>query len=740
MTTIEKPSTAVEPAHGEVVTVAGHRLVHLHAPGHPTGVTVSLITLDNGRDQQRPNTFGPQGLTSLDTAITTALAAKPAAIAITGKPGSFAAGADLGQLVRVDPAPADEFAALGHRMFGRLRDAPVPTFALINASAMGGGLELALHCDYRVLASDTRALSLPEVSLGIVPGWGGTQLLPRIAGPKTAVAVIVENALNQNRPMRAEDALWLDVVDAVLDSADFHDTALAWIVDVLQDPSRQPPARHQSRRPATVEDWTDALDRGKRIADRRTHGAAPAAYRALELIELSRTTELADGLAAERHTFFDLMGTQQFRASVYSFDLVQRRSRTPAGVPDLAQSRDVRKVGVIGAGLMAGQLALLFARSLHVPVLLTDVDQARLDAGVTAVHANISAFAKNNRITPADAARLTALISGSLHYADFADADFIIEAVHESITVKQDVFAELEKFITPTAILASNTSSLSITEIAKPLQHPERVIGYHFFNPVDVMPLLEIVRADQTDDPSIATAFALAKRLRKAAILIKDQSGFVVNRLLLRSMGEVLAAIDEGTPIDIADNALAPLGLPMTTMQLVQLTGPAVVLHVQRTLNETFGDRFPVSENLRRIVDAGHRTVLTRDPSGAPTVEPKILALLTQGNQPSTSEQVRSRVRQALAQEARQMLDDRVVADARDIDLAMITGAGWPTWLGGITPYLDREGISEQVTGKRFAPAGVATLPVPGHAGPATRSVTSRPDDGPLRRAEDGPV
>ena len=409
---------------------------------------------------------------------------------------------------------------------------------------------------------------------------------------------------------------------------------------------------------------------------------------------------------------------------MYAFDLVQKRSRKPADVPDLALARDVTKVGVVGAGLMAGQLALLFARSLQIPVLLTDVDQARLDAGVTAVHANITALVRNNRITPADADRLTALISGSLDYADFADADFIIEAVYESTTVKQAVFAELEKFITPTTILASNTSSLSISEIAKGLQHPERVIGYHFFNPVDVMPLLEIVRGEQTDDHALATAFALAGRLKKGAILVKDQTGFVVNRLLLRSMGEVLAAIDEGTPIDVADDALAPLGLPMTTMQLVQLTGPAVVLHVQQTLHETFGDRFPVSENLRRIVDAGHRTVLTRDHSHAHTVDPEILALLTQGNRPSTSEQVRSRVLQALAQEARQMLDDGVIADAKDIDLAMITGAGWPTWLGGITPYLDREGISEHATGKRFAPAGVATLPTGGHTGLTTRSIT----------------
>ncbi len=240
------------------------------------------------------------------------------------------------------------------------------------------------------------------------------------------------------------------------------------------------------------------------------------------------------------------------------------------------------------------------------------------------------------------------------------------------------------------------------------------------------MPLLEIVRGDQTDDHVPATAFALAQRLQKAAILVKDESGFVVNRLLLRSMGEVLAAIDEGTPIEIADNALAPLGLPMTTMQLVELTGPAVVLHVQQTLNAAFGDRFPVSENLRRIVDEGHRTVLTRDQSGAPTVDPKIRALLTQGNQPSTGEQVRSRVLRALAQEARLMLDDGVVDDARDIDLAMITGAGWPIWLGGITPYLDREGISERVTGKRFAPAGVATLPMGPRPGRASGSSPRR--------------
>jgi 3-hydroxyacyl-CoA dehydrogenase len=501
-----------------------------------------------------------------------------------------------------------------------------------------------------------------------------------------------------------------------LDPADFLDNSLAWVVDLLQDPSRRPPTGHHSRRPrrpTTEEEWTTALERGRKLADRRTHGAAPAPYRALELIGLSRTAELAEGLTAERQTFFALLNTQQFRASVYSLDLVQKRSRKPAGAPDLTGAREVMKVGVVGAGLMAGQLALLFARNLHIPVLLTDIDQGRLDDGVAAIHATITALATKNRITPAEAGQLTTLISGSLDYADFADADFIIEAVYESSTVKRDVFAALERFVSPTAILASNTSALSITDIAAGLQYPERVVGCHFFNPVDVMPLLEIIRGEHTDDRSLATAFALAGRLRKSAILVKDRAGFVVNRLLLRSWGEVLAAIDEGTPVDVADGALDPLGLPMTTMQLVQLTGPAVVLHVQQTLHDSFGDRFPVSENLRRIVDGGHRTILAKSAnSHVNTVHPQIVGLLKQGHQPSSGEQVRSRVLHALAQEARLMLDDGVVADAKDIDLAMITGAGWPAWLGGITPYLDREGISDRATGKRFAPAGFATLPV----------------------------
>jgi 3-hydroxyacyl-CoA dehydrogenase len=429
------------------------------------------------------------------------------------------------------------------------------------------------------------------------------------------------------------------------------------------------------------------------------------------MMELSRTTEIEAGLQLEGDALAELIMSEQFRAGIYSFNLTQKRAKRPAGAPDRALARPVTKVGVVGAGLMATQLALLFARRLHVPVVLTEIDQQRLDQGLAGVRRDITALATKGRISVDEANRLAALITGSLDHADFADADLVIEAVFEELEVKKQVFASLEASVRDDCVLATNTSALSITAMAGVLKHPERLLGFHFFNPVAAMPLVEIVRTAHTDDPSLATAFALAKNLGKGPILVADHAGFVVNRLLLRFMGEILAAIEEGTPAEVADTALDPLGLPMTAITLLQLVGPAVALHVAEKLHESFPERFGVSGNLRRTVEAGQKVLIVRDEQGRPTVAPDVLALWTIGDSPSTGEQVRERALAALAVEIRLMLAEGVVADPADIDLGMLTGAGWPFWLGGITPYLDRSGVSERATGRRFAPPGVATLP-----------------------------
>jgi 3-hydroxyacyl-CoA dehydrogenase/enoyl-CoA hydratase/carnithine racemase len=682
----------------EVVTKALLRLVNVPGLARPA----ALITLDNGLDHTKPNTLGADGLSSLDSALTAALEADPAFVAVTGKPYIFCVGADLTLLPAVTSREqAVQIGPMGHRVFARLRDAAVPTFAFINGAAMGGGLELALHCQYRTLSAGASALALPEVSLGLVPGWGGTQLLPNLIGPIGAAKVIIENPLRQNTMLKPREAYELGIADAFFEPADFLERSLEWAAGVVGGEitvARNPVERDET--------WDFVLAYARKQLDDHLHGAAPAPYRALDLMQTAKTATFKDGTAAEDEALADMIMTEEVRSGLYAFDLVQRRAKRPAGAPSASLARDITKVGIVGAGLMASQLALLFARRLEVPVVMTDLDQERVDKGLGYVRAEIDKLVAKRRLDDGKAAKLRALVSGSVDKAVFADADFVLEAVFEDMKVKKQVFADIEALVSTECVLATNTSSLSVTEMAAELARPERVVGFHFFNPVAVLPLLEIVRGDKTDDATLATAFAVGKQLRKSCVLVRDAPAFVVNRLLTRFLGEVLAAVDAGTPLAVADSALDPLGLPMRPFALLQLVGPAVAHHVGQSLNAAFPDRFAVSENLARIVAAGKTSLYTEDGD----IDPEITALLQLGDAPLPADEVRRRSLDALAREIRLMLDEGVVAQAQDIDLCLILGAGWPFHLGGITPYLDRTATSERVTGRRFLPYGVASL------------------------------
>ena len=679
---------------GEVVTRALVRDVEL-----PYGAgTMALITLDNGHDHTRPNTFGPAGLLSLRAALEEVAArasrGKVAAVGVTGKPFIFAVGADLTGAARV--GSRDEALAigrLGHAVFRRFGELGVPSFAFVNGAALGGGLELALHCSYRTISSGVTAVAFPECFLGLLPGWGGTYLLPHLIGPGGALKVIVENPLSQNRMLNGSKAHALGIADAMFSPADFLAESLRWAGQVLTG------AVSVTRAPVD-EDWDAAVAGARSFADGKLHGAAPAPYRAIDLVAADRGRSRDEGFAAEDEGLADLLVSDDLRAGLYAFDLTQKRARRAVGAPDASLARPVTKVGVVGAGLMAAQIALLFARRLEVPVVLTDLDQARLDAGVGYVRAEVAKLRDRGRISSDAAGRLTALVTGSLTKDAFADADFVIEAVFEDIAVKQRVFAEVEAVVRPDCVLATNTSSLSVTEIGAVLAHPSRLVGFHFFNPVAMMPLVEVVRAGATDDAALATALGVGKALKKNCVLVKDAPAFVVNRLLTRFLGEIIGCVDEGTPFEVAEHAPDPLGLPMSPFFLLQLVGPAVALHVGGTLAAAYPDRFKVSPKLRALVEAGKTAVYRPDF----TVDESVAALLAGGDRPSTAGEVRERALEALAEEIRLMLDEGVVAAPEDIDLCMILGAGWPFHLGGITPYLDRAGITEKVTGTRFRP------------------------------------
>ena len=707
MSTTELLKRAAELFPGEVVTSAHVR--HLDLPLRAG--RLALITLDNGFDHTKPTTFGPGSLAKLSEALDQVEAeAKDGtivAVAVTGKPFIFAVGADLkGVEVLKEHGDALAIGKGGHDVFKRIAALPVPSFAFYNGAAMGGGVEVGLHCSYRTVSTGVPAFSLPEVFLGLVPGWGGCTILPNLIGPSKAIKVIIENSMSQNKQLRGQDVFELGIADAIFEPADFLEQSLLWASGVLTGATAV--EREEIDRGKA---WDDAVAWGRLIADSRVHGAAPAAYKALDIIQQVKDNDLQAGFDAEDVALADLIMTGELRAGLYAFNLVQRRAKRPFGAPDKSLARPVTKVGVVGAGLMASQLALLFARRLQVPVVLTDIDQERVDKGVGDVHAEIDKLLAKGRVNPDNANRLKGLVTGSLDKAAaFGDADFVIEAVFEEMGVKQTVFADLEAVVSPTCVLATNTSSLSVTEMASKLKHPERVVGFHFFNPVAILPLLEIVRGEQTDEASLATAFGVSRKLKKTAVLVKDAPAFVVNRVLTRFMGEIQSIIDEGTPIETVEKGVQPLGLPMSPIVLLELVGPAIAQHVSQTLHGAFPERFGVSENLGRVVKAGKRGFYVWE-DGKQVLDPEVLALLTLGDTVLTEEQVLARSLEAVAQEIGLMLDEGVVGEAQDIDLCMITGAGWPFHLGGITPYLDREGISERVNGRKFLAPGVASVP-----------------------------
>ena len=436
--------------------------------------------------------------------------------------------------------------------------------------------------------------------------------------------------------------------------------------------------------------------------DGRVHGAAPAPYRALDLIAGACEWDLERGFEEENKALGDLIKSRQCKAGIYSFDLVNRYAKKLNVLPEV-KPKAINKVGIIGAGLMASQLAFLFVQRLGVPVVMKDVSQEVVEKGCAFVRQELQRLVEKGRVSEGKARYLASLLKGTLDYRDFADCDLVIEAVFERLDVKQQVFGEAEPFLKPDAVLATNTSSLSVTEMAKDLKSPERVVGLHFFNPVAVMPLMEIVRAERTNELTLATAFDLAAKLRKTGIPVKDAPAFLVNRLLVRMLVDCLGLVDEGGSFQQVDEALQALGLPMAPFDLLDLVGLPVAYHVTETLNRAFGpERFPLNANLKKLVEAKKAAFYLRD-GRHKQLDPEVEALWVKtGKKAFHLEEIQERVLSNLARETDLILHEKVVGSSRDVDLAMILGAGWPFFMGGITMYLDLVGITPKVLQKVF--------------------------------------
>lgn len=651
------------PAIPERVTHAGVQFLPL------AGLSdLALITLDNEEPPNRPNSFGLQGLAELEEAVDQLrprmTAGKISAIALTGKTGSFGAGADLNTFAAIsEPATARLFLARGKEVLGTLRALGLPTFAFVNGLALGGGLETALFCDYRIVAAGVRALGLPETHLGLVPGWGGTYHLPRLVGAENALRVIVDNPQSANRMTTAQQAFDLGMIDAVLDADDgnFVQRSADWAGAVLR-------GEHVPARPDVLSDsqaWADAIERRRGLAERLDRAGAPAVAAALTLVAGARTCGPAVGMALEEDLCGDLIMSDTLRGSLYAFDLLSHRARRAVGVPRDAVLREVRAIAVVG-GAEAFAPAVGHALSSGVPVTLVVPDESAAKQAREAVEARCNTLAARAGRGMAEAGRLRTGLRVTTAPDAVGTADVVIAVPGPDVNeepvgvpaVVWDLCAD-----SAVVVVVSNSSDV-IGAAPGRARRPERVIGW--CEAAQSAPLVEVVRTSTTDATALATTVDLVSRQRRTAVIVDNQPGFVLDRVMAPIRQWVKTKSEGGLAAPILNEVLVCFGLPggLADIGLDQIArggGPRPA-----------GDRSAVIDAL--------------------VIELQDLAALT--------------VADVLARE--------VVGDVRDVDVVMLAGAGFPLQMGGLVPALDRSGAAKRVTGRPFLDRGAASIPARG--------------------------
>jgi 3-hydroxyacyl-CoA dehydrogenase/enoyl-CoA hydratase/carnithine racemase len=667
----------------------------------PEAGRLAVMTMDNGHDHTRPNVFGEGALRSLEEALDELESQTDVkGLMLTGKPFIFAVGADTSEFVDIDPERVREGVESGHELFARLMALEYPTLAAINGACMGGGLEIALHCDVRTISSGAAAVAFPEVFLSILPGWGGTQLTPRLIGGPKALEIIVTNALNNNKMLKPKQVLELGLADRLFDSAGFLEDSRALLESIVRgETTIERPVGGGEGQVDPTEGLDEALTNTRAFVDAKVHGATPAPYRAIDLIEFAaRGGDLDEGRRKEIDALTELVPARQAQAAIYAFDLTQRRIKKQPWKPDV-QGRRIRKMAVVGSGLMGAQMGALFLQRYEVPLVMKDIADDVLDRARQHIEGELDKRVQKGRMKPGKAEFLKGLVTYTTDYSPVAGSDFVIEAVLEKMDLKKAIFADLEAVLDEGAVLATNTSSLSVGEMAADLEHPERVVGFHFFNPIAVMPFLEIVRPESASDEAVATAFEVSKKLRKSGVQCADTPAFIVNRMLTRFNSAGIEAVRRGNDFKEVDEAYKGLGLPMGPFELFGFVGIKVAYHTAETLNAAFPDRFTLDENFTKLAESDLPGIYDWSNGGEVFAEIREMIEVDAGAEPLTAEQIQQAALEAAADEARRMVDDGAVADARDIDTGMLLGAGFPFFMGGVCKHLDQVGVSDKVVG-----------------------------------------
>jgi 3-hydroxyacyl-CoA dehydrogenase/enoyl-CoA hydratase/3-hydroxybutyryl-CoA epimerase len=640
-------------------------------------------------------------------------------ILLSGKPGNFIAGADVEEIARVtDPVEAEAGSRVGHRLFSAWEGLPFPTVAAIRGVCLGGGLEISLASTYRVASdrADTK-MGLPEVRLGILPGWGGSTRLPRRIGIAEALDLILTG-----KTVAGRKALKLGLIDALLPDARFLDEVRDFALARIDRP----------RRDEGGIDFKELLleknplgrkilfDQARKKTLETTHGHYPAPLRAIEVVKVGIEDGARAGFDAEARAVAELATSRTAKNLIHVFRLTED-AKKETGLPGAAP-REVHATAVLGAGVMGGGIAQLVAAETDLPVRMKDVNDAALASGMQHAAQLFTKQVERRRLAQPEARRKMNHILPTLDYSGFGRADLVIEAIVENMGVKQDVFAETAKHVPEGAVLASNTSSLSIADIGAKTPHRERVVGMHFFNPVHRMPLVEVIAPEGSDPAAVNTVFAFTRKLGKTPVLVKDTPGFLVNRLLMFYSTEALWLLDEGYKIEDVDRVMTDWGMPMGPMALTDEVGIDVATKVAHILHEAFSDRLPLPEWLDRAPQSGRLGAKNRkgfylyegrERKGPdPTVYP-LLGLQPRVEHPDPGTIV-DRMVLPMVNEAARCLKEGVVRSAADLDLSLIFGTGFPPFRGGLCRWADQEGLGRMIAtlerlessvGDRFRPS-----------------------------------
>ncbi len=621
----------------------------------------------------------------------------------SGKAGQFIAGADLGELSVLSlatPAEVERGVRRGHDLFERFSQLPFLTVAVVDGHCMGGGTELILSLDQRLLSDNSKAgIALPEVKIGIIPGWGGTQRLPRLIGVHHAIRMIMTGDT-----VRGAEAVALGLVFDVVPTDQLMSEARR-LIDMAQNDDDWKKIRERRRQPLgmTADQVAFTFSIAEGYIRSKTGSQYPAPLMALKAIREGINLPLSEGLKVEQKISAEIMQSPTAANLISIFFKGNAVDRDPGIDLRAHRPKDVARVGILGAGLMGAGIATAHARR-GIPAAMVDTENERIEAGLKAAAKVVQGRIAIGRATTDELVGMMALLSTSTSHSIFADCDVVIEAVPENEQLKTKIFGQLAQVMRPDAILASNTSTISITRMAKSAPAADRFVGMHFFSPVDRMALVEVIRGDQTSDETVATIVTLAKRIGKTPIVIKDCPGFLVNRLLMPYMAEAVLMLTEGASMDMIDKAATRFGMPVGPIALQDMVGIDVSCFAGDVLVNAYSDRAVPSLILRELVKCGRLGKKTGSgfrryvgPKGKPAPDPDfdpILAKLQSEVRSFAEEEITDRLFLAMLLEGVRALEEGIVHEPAHVDMAMILGTGFPPHRGGLLGWCDNEGAA----------------------------------------------